>query len=86
MNQYTVIQPPWVENQLAELWLDAADRDAITCAADQIERELRNGAESKGEQVDRNLRKFVVGPLWAYYTVHPDDCFVKVWSILPAKL
>jgi hypothetical protein len=85
MNQYTVIQPEWVENQLAELWLKAKDRDAVTAAADLIDRELRNEAESKGEQVNRDLRRFAAGPLWAYYTVHPDDCFVKVWAILPAK-
>lgn len=85
MNQYTVIQPPWVDDQLADLWLSASDRDAVTAAADRIDRELRNDAETKGEQVSSNLRRLAIGPLWAYYTVHPDDCVVKVWSVLPAK-
>ena len=87
MNRYTVIQPKWVENQIAELWLNAVDKSAVTAASDQLDQELRLDAENKGEQVDYNLnlRKLVVGPLWVYFTVHPDDCFVKVWSILPAR-
>jgi hypothetical protein len=85
MNRYTVIQPEWVEDQLAELWLNAVDKQSVTAASHQLDQELRSDAENKGEQVDNKLRKLVVGPLWVYYTVHPDDCIVKVWSILPAK-
>jgi hypothetical protein len=25
MNSYTVIQPPWVDDQLAELWMESED-------------------------------------------------------------
>jgi hypothetical protein len=84
MNHYTVIQPPWVDEQLAELWLASDNRAEFTAASDAIYRELGEDAENKGELVQDNLRK-LAGPLWIYYTVHPDDCLVKVWSIRKAK-
>jgi hypothetical protein len=85
MIHYTVIQPQWVDEQLAHLWLTARDRPAVTAASNAIYQELREGADVKGELVQDNLRKLAIGPLWAYYTVHPDDCMVKVWSVRRAK-
>ncbi len=85
MNHYMVIQPEWVDEQLAQLWLTAEDRSAVTFASNVIYRELSEDADIKGELVQDNLRKFALGPLWVYYTVHPDDCLVKVWSIRTAR-
>ena len=85
MIHYMVIQPKWVDEQLAQLWLAASDRSAVTAASHVIYHELSADAETKGEEVEQSLRKFVCGPLWVYYTAHPDDCIVKIWSILPAK-
>ena len=85
MNHYTVIQPPWVEDQLAELWLAADDRPEVTAASNAIDRELREDAENKGELVEEGLRRFALGPLLVYYSVHPGDCLVKVWSIRRSK-
>ena len=70
---------------MAELWLTAKDRASVSAASNAIDRELREGAESKGELIRENLRKLALGPLWVYYTVHPEDCQVKVWSIKLAK-
>lgn len=85
MNHYMVIQPNWVDDQLAELWLNASVRSAVTAASNAAYRELAEDADLKGELVQGDLRKFVSGMLWFYYTVHPDDCVVKIWAILPAK-
>jgi hypothetical protein len=85
MNQFMVVQPNWVDEQLAHLWLNAEDRPAITSASNDVYRELKHDADVKGELVQDNLRKIVLGPLCVYFTVHADDCTVRVWSIRPAK-
>ncbi len=47
--KWTVV---WVDNsedELADIWLRADDRSAITSAAYRIEHELRQNADQKGE-------------------------------------
>lgn len=85
MNRYTVVHSIWVDEELAELWLTATNRASVTAASNAIDRELREGAESKGELIRGDLRKLALGPLWVYYTVHPDDRLVKLWSVRTAK-
>lgn len=86
MNRYTVVQPPEVDDELATLWLDAANRAAVTAAMDAIERDLSVRAEDLGEAVGEGVRVVVAGPLWVYFTVHPEDCIVRIWSIRRANL
>jgi hypothetical protein len=85
MSRYTVVHLPTVDRELAQLWLSAMDRDAVTRASDAIDEELRVDAELKGQVVRGNLRRLATGPLWAYYVVEPDDCRVTLWSIRRAK-
>ena len=79
----TVVWIPGAKNELARIWTDAADRQAVTNAADEIDRVLRRDALSVGEEYDDD-RRLVIDPLEVIYTVSPDDCMVRViwvaWS------
>jgi hypothetical protein len=41
---YTVVWVPSAEQELAALWMAAADRDAVTRAAHEIDQQLRTDA------------------------------------------
>ena len=81
MTRYTVVHARLVETELADLWLASADPGAITQASNQIDAELLYDADCKGEVVRGQLRMLEVLPLWAYYTVQPDDRLVTLWSV-----
>jgi hypothetical protein len=40
MTRYTVVWPKGTEDEMAELWIAAPDRDAIAAAADSIDVQL----------------------------------------------
>ena len=44
---YTVTWSPFAQDQLADLWLAAADRDALTRAAHEIDRTLRDDPDAR---------------------------------------
>ena len=63
MMRFTVTWHPEAEDELAELWISAEDRDAITAAVLAIDTALRSDALAKGEAVAENLRAFHAPPL-----------------------
>jgi hypothetical protein len=85
MIRYTLVHAPGVDDELARLWLTAKDRPAATHASDEIDAQLRFDAKSKGEAVGRRLRKLVVQPLVAYFTVSQNDRMATIWSIRKAR-
>jgi hypothetical protein len=60
MTRYTVVWHDDALNQLAQVWLDAGDRTAITEAAHVIDIELLVDAGTKGIEVEGELRELVV--------------------------
>ena len=46
---YTVVWAPAAERELMEHWLAAADRAALTAAADEIDQRLANSPADEGE-------------------------------------
>ena len=79
---YTVIWQTVAENELAELWLAAADRRAITLAASTIDtalsvRPLRLG-ESRASSVQRIVYQ---APLGIEFEVVEDDKRVIVQGV-----
>ena len=44
MSRYTVVWVRSAQDELAELWLEAADRNAVTTAAQAIDQELGENA------------------------------------------
>ena len=71
--RFTVIWRPSAEQKLAEIWIDADDRQAITSAADAIDVLLRTRPTEVGESRVANIRILTVSPLSVYYDVREDD-------------
>lgn len=70
---FDVIWRPRAEKALAQLWLAAADRQAITIAAHSIDQQLRRDPNSIGESRTGATRILIVEPLAVLYEVIDDD-------------
>jgi len=66
---------------LAELWLNAADRNAVAAAAHAIDQELCGDAPEKGTDLSEGLRSICAPPLKAIFTVREDDRIVEVLRV-----
>jgi hypothetical protein len=75
--RYTVTWLPDAQNELARLWMQAADRQAMSAASNRIDQLLARVPLSVGTAQGSDYR-LVVGPLEVVYTVSPPDCFVEV--------
>lgn len=78
---YTVVWKPGAERALAELWMEATDRKAVTDAADAIDALLHVGPLDVGESRGQGGRILVVRPVAVYYDVAEDDRLVAVWAL-----
>lgn len=81
MTRYTVV---WVQSaldELAELWTSAPDRNAVTAAADAIDRELRDDASGKGRVLSEGLRALARPPLHVIFAVREDDRIAEVLRV-----
>ena len=50
--KFTVVSLPAVDDALTELWLNASNPQAVTAAADWIERQLKSNPLSKVTAID----------------------------------
>ncbi len=78
---FSVVWRPSAESALTELWLNTADRSAITAAADSIDALLRSSPFDVGESRSGITRILNVLPLSVYYDVFSDDMLVAVWAV-----
>jgi plasmid stabilization system protein ParE len=81
MKRYTVT---WLESaraHLAQIWVDASDRQAVTAAANTIDTDLARDPGNKGTAVSEGLRSLYVPPLHVLYSVREPDCLVEVASV-----
>lgn len=83
--RFTLTYLPSARAELAQLWLAAKDRNAITASSDSIELTLRDDPDKKGAEVEASLRLIIVPPLVYYYLVSPEDRLATVWSVRWAK-
>jgi len=87
MSRYTVAWVQDAQNQLAEIWIAATDRQAVTDAANEIDRELGGDAASKGVPVSDGLRGLEVAPLRVLFSVRAiswSRCSVS--GVIPHRL
>jgi hypothetical protein len=70
-----------VENDLAALWVDAADRQEIADIANLIDQMLQRDPLNVGEARGGNSRILIFQPLAVMYDVIVDDCRVIVWQV-----
>jgi len=78
---YTVIWKPEAEAELAELWLEAADRSAVTSAANRIDGLLGRNPDSQGESRTGSIRLMFVAPVGVFFDVREQDRIVAVLSV-----
>ena len=78
--RFTVTWHPSAENELAEIWLRATDRQDITQAANSIDQALAMEPLLQGEEFygDRIL---VALPLAVTYTVNQQDRTVQILQV-----
>ena len=81
MTRYTVVWPQSALDELAHIWLNSNDRNAVTSAAHRIDRELAEDAPQKGLELDQGLRAFYAEPLRVLCAVREDDRIVEVLRV-----
>jgi hypothetical protein len=77
---FTVLYEDAASNTLTNIYLNASDKQAITTASDQIDKELKVNAHRKGVS-QGDYRVFVAWPLRVAYTVDLADRIVRVFDV-----
>lgn len=79
---YRVIWPRAARNDLADIWLNAADQNAVTSASAEIDRQLGAEPLRAGRPMRSSVRRrLVVPPLGVLYEVIEDDKRVVVLTV-----
>ena len=78
--RFTVTWHPLAINELAQIWLDADDRNAVTRATSTIDQTLAYNPHNKGEEFYGD-RLFVATPLAVTFTVNEKDRIVQVLQV-----
>lgn len=78
--RYTVTWLPSAIQDLARIWNQAPDRQAVSDASNEIDRVLRNTPLTVGEE-EGAFRRLTVEPLEVVYRVSPDDRLVEVVQV-----
>jgi hypothetical protein len=81
MMAFTVICSNDAQNQLANLWLSAADRAAITAAQYRIEQELAADPRRKSNEISEGLWRIDFPPLKALFEIDDQDRLVRITAI-----
>lgn len=79
--KWAVIYRPPAQDELANIWLNVSDPQAVADAADEIDRILTNNPLAVGESRGGNSRIIIQRPLTALYDVYSDDALVEVFAI-----
>jgi hypothetical protein len=74
----TVVWTQDAMNQLANAWLNAADRASVTNAADRIDAHLKQDSDSSGVPYDDHTLLLIVRPLVVRYEFQAMDNLVIV--------
>jgi len=83
--KYTVIWKPAADQELARLWTEATNRDAVSLAAAEIDRLLGSNPADQGESRSGAMRVLFVEPVGVFFHVAELDrivSVVRVWSII----
>ncbi len=78
---YSVLWLPGAENELAEIWMAAADRTAVTRAAAELDRRLAQRGPAEGESRPGNRRITFVRPLAVLFQVDQQSRTVSVGQV-----
>jgi mRNA-degrading endonuclease RelE of RelBE toxin-antitoxin system len=78
MTRYTVVWSQEAQDQLADLWLDSPNRQAVTRASDAVDRMLAGDPVAQSFDVREGLRGLRVPPLRVIFLVREADRIVDV--------
>jgi plasmid stabilization system protein ParE len=78
---WTVVWKPAAERALTDLWLQAADRQPISDAANRIDQLLKHFPATVGESRDPGRRILIEEPLAVVYTINSGDRMVTVLAV-----
>ena len=78
MTRYMVVWLRDAIDDLGEIWLAAQDRNAVTIASAEIDRELATDTSAKGKPLSEGLRAYDAPPLRAVFSVSDPDRKVEV--------
>jgi plasmid stabilization system protein ParE len=78
---FTVTYKPSAEHELADIWINASDRQAVAAAANRIDQLLRTNPHQQGEARDENIRVLVERPLAVQFEIHDEDRWVEVLRV-----
>jgi hypothetical protein len=82
MNEFTVIWMLDSLGELANIWIDAPDREAVNLAVSRIDSQLAKNPTEKGEHVAEGLRKLPEPPLSVLFSVREADRIVEIDKVL----
>lgn len=80
MTRHTVIYRRSAQGDLARIWSDASDREAVAAAAHEIDLALAVDPGAKGHPLGRQ-RIYFTTVLGAVFTVSADDRLVTVLKV-----
>ena len=78
--RFTVTWHPSAIRELTRIWLDAADREAVTRAANEIDRTLADDPQTKGEDFYGD-RLLVSVPMALTFTVNVEDRIAQILQV-----
>lgn len=78
---YTVVWRSSAEEELAAIWEASDDRNAVSAAAEEIDRRLARDPIRFGESRDPGERLAYYGPLSVYFHVDPQKLVVSVLAM-----
>lgn len=81
MARFTVVWDDDALDELTRIWLASRDRDTVTGAAAEVERQLADTPAAAGEHVAEGLRKALVPMLEVYFSVSHEDRLVHVAAV-----
>jgi hypothetical protein len=82
--KFTVVSTPVADHQLAEIWLQSSDQQAVANASNEIDSLLMHDADQRGRAHPNGWRVLSVPPLVVTFKVSLDDRIAKIMSVYPA--
>src|SRR3989442_1228425 len=79
--KYTVVWLKAAQDHLANIWITAADKAAVTAASNAIDLMLAQDPHANSQARGENERIMWLRPLGVGYTVSDPDCMVTVWAV-----
>ena len=81
MIRYTVVWLQDAISELGEIWLASNEKNAVTASSAEIDRELAEDAQEKGQPLSEGLTTYDAPPLRGVFSVNESDRKVEVVRI-----